>query len=251
MDADAADRPGAGEHSTPVGPDDRLRTAVLAAVGLAALVGGGWWWQAEAPRTGLVADSSGGSPAVQPEARVRAVVPAERSGQSVNFWLVDPGSGVAFRTDPRSGVTVRVDPGTGAVVQVDPRGGAAARVGAGDPETRRAGSGRRQDSGGRRALDSFPDTVWSVQGLLRPTGGIVKQASAERGARHLLQYRCVGPGELLIVVDGAWAADPITSACDGSVTATEVTGRGGPFQVSLSSANAEPLRVEAQLVALG
>ncbi|MFY1596847.1 hypothetical protein [Micromonospora sp. WMMD737] len=251
MDADAADRPetgpDAGGHTTDVGADDRLRGAVLAVAGLAALVGGGLWWQAEAPRTGPAPDLSNVAPAdrarlaAPPDARVRFVVPPEGSGRPASFW----------RVDPRSGATIRTDPRGGAVVGVDPRGGATVRVDAEDPEQRRAGDDRLQAGDGRRGgLASFPDTVWTARAVLSPAEGLVKQASAEGGARHLLQYRCVGPGELLIVVDGAWAADPITSACDGSVTSTEVTGRGGPFQVSLSSANAEPLRVEAQLVAL-
>lgn len=261
MDADAADRPetgpDAGGHTAGVGADDRLRGAVLAVAGLAALVGGGWWWQAEAPRTGPVPDLSNVAPAdrvrfaAPPDAHVRFVVPAEGSGRPASFWLVDPRSGATVRTDPRGGATVRTETREGTTVRVDPRGGATVRVDVEDPEQRRAGDDPLQAGDGRRGrLASFPDTVWTARAVLSPAEGLVKRASAEGGARHLLQYRCVGPGELLIVVEGAWAADPITSACDGSVTSTEVTGRGGPFQVSLSSANAEPLRVDAQLVAL-
>ncbi|MGN9766873.1 hypothetical protein ACTMS2_17150 [Micromonospora sp. SD12] len=250
MDADVADRPESGpdpgERATPAATDDRLHGAVLAVAGLAALVGGGWWWQAEAPRTDPVpAASSVLAPAdrallgVPPDASVRFTVPRGSDGP-VSVW-VDPRNGAAFRADPRNGAAFRTDPRSGARVRVD----------VADPEPRRAGDGWRQEGGGRRSgLDSFPGTLWTARALLSPGEGLVKQASAEGGARHLLQYRCVGPGELLIVVEGAWAADPITSACDGSMTSTEVTGRGGPFQVSLSSANAEPLRVEAQLVAL-
>ncbi|MDT0529554.1 hypothetical protein RM555_11200 [Micromonospora sp. DSM 115977] len=261
MDADAADRsetgPDAGGHTAGVAADDRLRGAVLAVAGLAALVGGGFWWQADAPRTGPVPDLSNVAPpdrarlAAPPDAHARFVVPPEGSGRPASFWLVDPRSGATVRTDPRGGAAVRVDPRGGAAVRVDPRGGAAVRVDADDPEQRRAGDDRLQAGDGRRGrLASFPDTVWTARAVLSPAEVLLKRASAEGGERHLLQYRCVGPGELLIVVEGAWAADPITSACDGSVTSTEVTGRGGPFQVSLSSANAEPLRVEAQLVAL-
>ncbi|SCL60838.1 hypothetical protein [Micromonospora peucetia] len=238
MNVDVADRPesgpDAGEHATPVGADDRLRTAVLAMVGLAALVGGGWWWQAEAPRTGPVATVPSAAPEVgarlgaPPEARVRFVVP-EGSGRPVSFW-VDPSSGAAYRTDPNTGATVRTD--------VDVR------------EPRRLLAGLLDERARTRRLDSYPDPVWTAQAVLSPPQGLVRHAAAEGGARHLLQYRCVGPGELLIVIDGARAADPITSACDGSVHSTEVVGRGGPFQVSLSSANAERLRVEAQLVAI-
>jgi hypothetical protein len=240
MDVDAADRPesgpDAGEHATPVGADDRLRTAVLVVVGLAALVGGGWWWQAEAPRTGPVTATPSAGPGAgarldaPPEAHVRFVVP-EGSGRPTSFWLVDPSSGAAFRTDPTTGTTtVRMD------VDV--------------PEPRRLLDRLLDERARGGTLDSYPDPVWTARAVLSRAEGLVRQASAESGVRHLLQYRCVGPGRLLIVIDGARAADPITSACDGSVTSTEVIGRGGPFRVSLSSANAERLRVEAQLVAL-
>ncbi|MEH0969757.1 hypothetical protein V6U77_01260 [Micromonospora sp. CPCC 205546] len=247
MDADAADRPDAREHATPAGSDDRLRTAVLAVAGLAALIGGGWWWQAEAPGTGPVGSASSAAPGAgggtdgSAAARVHVVSPPGPAN-SRSFWLVDPQTGDATRTDPRSGLIFRVDPGSGTAVRVD--------VGPGAPDARRRTERGLDEAARRGGLDRLPDTVWTAWGLLRSTEGLVKHASAEGGARHSLQFRCVGPGELLIVIDGARAADPITSACDGSVTSTEVTGRGGPFQVSLSSANAEPLRVEAQLVAL-
>lgn len=220
MDAEAADRPGrlpdAGEHATPVGVDDRLRTTVLAVATLAALVGGGWWWQAHPPRTGPVATA----PSAAPDAPLRLVVPAQSD----------------------RGATFRVDPSTGAAFRVDmaPEG----------PDPRRLIEGRLDEAARRSSLGSFPGTIWTTRVRLDGTQGHVQRAFAEGGVRHLLQYRCVGPGELLVVVDGARAADPITSACDGSVTSTEVTGTGGPFQVSLASANAEPLRVEAQLVAM-
>ncbi|MGW4502049.1 hypothetical protein ACWENR_25990 [Micromonospora sp. NPDC004336] len=218
MDAEA-DRPGrvpdAGEHGDPVGADDRWRTAVLAVAALAALVGGGWWWQSAAPRTGPVATA----PSASPEPRLGLAVPAQSA------------RGAAFRVDPNTGAAFRVDVGPGGA---DPRS---------VPQGRLDGAAR----GG--SLGDVPGAVWTTRARLDGTQGHVRQAFAEAGARHLLRYRCLGPGELLVVVDGARAADPITSACDGSVTATEVTGSGGPFQVSLSSANAEPLRVEAQLVA--
>ncbi|MGC5331335.1 hypothetical protein [Micromonospora sp. DT62] len=245
MDADAADRPetgpDAGGQTAGVGADDRLRGAVLAAAGLAALAGGAWWWQAEAPHTGPVGVVSSAAPQAGVRFGARAQPVAPDGARTSSFWLVDPKTGGTVRTDPDSSVTFRVDPRSGDAVRVD--------VGPGS-DARRLIDDRLDEAARRSGLDRFPDAVWTARAVLSPGAGLVKQASAEGGARHLLQFRCVGPGELLIVVDGARAADPITSACDGSVTSTEVTGRGGPFQVSLSSANAEPLRVEAQLVAL-
>ncbi|MCM0678456.1 hypothetical protein NCC78_27830 [Micromonospora phytophila] len=230
MDADAADRPPAGPADRPwadeaadgprVGVDraagDRLRAGVLFGSALVALVAGGLWWQTSAPVTGPLPAAT---PSPQSETRFRSVPEGSEDG-------------VIFRVDPETGAAFRVD--------VD-RGGA-------DPRRLMEQMLDEEASSGR--LDSFPDTVWTQRADLAPERGVVRQAAAEAGARHLLQYRCTGPGELLVVIDGARAADPFTSACDGSVTSTEVTAAGGSFQVALSTANAGPLRVEAQLVAL-
>ncbi|MGN9810505.1 hypothetical protein ACTMSW_14230 [Micromonospora sp. BQ11] len=137
-----------------------------------------------------------------------------------------PAESPPFTVDVDSGIAYRTDPDTGRVTLVVP------------PDT------------DGTTLHSFPDTVWRERSVLTPAEGIVRQARAEAGERHLLQFRCTGPGELLVVVDGARAADPFTAGCNGSTTSTEVTGAGGPFQVSLSAAGAEPLTVEAQLVLL-
>ncbi|MEH1099727.1 hypothetical protein [Micromonospora sp. CPCC 205561] len=259
MDAEAVGRPGdgpgAGAPATPAAAGDRLRTAVLVTAGLAALVGGGWWWQAEAPRTGPAVATG-----AEPEARGRGAAAAQsrrrvdvrvdpRTGAA---FQVDPGTGAAFGIDPRTGTAMGIDPRSGATFRVDPRSGHTIRVEIADdgPDPRRPLDGRLDEAVRRGRLDGLPGTVWTVRTRLDGTAGHVRQHSAEEGARHLLRYRCFGPGELLIVIDGARAADPITSACEGSITSTEVVGRGGPFQVSLSSANTEPLRVEAHLVAL-
>jgi hypothetical protein len=137
-----------------------------------------------------------------------------------------PAASDPFTVDAGSGIAYRTDPDTGRVTYVGP------------PAT------------DGTALNSFPNTVWRERSVLTPDEGIVRQARAEEGDRHLLQFSCTGPGELLVVVDGARAADPFTAGCNGSTTSTEVTGAGGPFQVSLSTVGAEPLRVEAQLVLL-
>ncbi|WP_433388254.1 hypothetical protein [Micromonospora sp. KLBMP9576] len=232
MNVDGADRPEAGPDAgerPASGVDDRLRAVVLAVAGLVALAGGGWWWQAQAPVAGPVAGAPGVAPqaGATPAARVRAVVP-EGAGRPTVF-RVDPSSGAMFRADPSGGVTFRLD---------------------GDvPEPRRALEGLLDERARGGGLDSRPGTVWTVRAALGPAQGLVRDASAVPGADYLLQYRCRGPGELRIVIVGARAAGPLTSACDGSVTSVGIVGRGGPLKVSLSSANAEPLRVEAQLVA--
>ena len=240
MSVDAAGRPGvepdAGARTVRAETDDRLRAAVLAVAGLVGLVGGGWWWQAQAPRTGAV----GVNPSVTSQAGARLGVSSEDGGRVT----VPGGAGrpATIRTaDPATGATFLVDPATGvATLWLD-----------GDvPDPRRLMEGMLDERARGGAPVSHPHPVWSAHTALSPAEGLVKHATARRGGEYLLQYRCLGPGEMLVVIDGARAADPITSACDGSVTSTEVVGRGGLFRVSLSAANAAPLRVEAQLVAV-
>lgn len=135
--------------------------------------------------------------------------------------------------DVRSGVPVHVvDPATGRV-------------------TVSAGNGRPPAARVEGVDESSPATgvVWRVRTTITAEEGLVRRSYARNGDRYLLQFRCTGPGELLIVVDGARYAGPLTSGCAGSVTTvTEVTGVGGPVQVSLSTVNEQPVRVAAQLM---
>lgn len=143
---------------------------------------------------------------------------------------------VAVRDSDRA-LTFRVDPATGAALPVD-------RPSAVDPVE----PFRRYDDDGW--LDRPDDLVWRERATLTPQRPVTRQADRQYGARHVLQFRCTGPGELLVSVVGARAGDPLTSGCDGSLVTTEVTGRGGPLRVVLSTAGTEPVRVEARLVAV-
>ncbi|PZF94961.1 hypothetical protein [Micromonospora deserti] len=206
-----ADQTPTGAEGPPAG--DRLAGGLLGVVALVAVAAGGWWWQANAPATGPVA----GAPSAAPQTGDGFVPGSSARGAS---FRVDPRTGAAFRVDPRD--RVRIDPGTGG-----------------------------EAAGGRRGgLDSFADTIWRERATLTAQDGVFRQAGGGYGARYLLQYRCWGPGELLVVIVGGRSAAPLTSGCDGSVTSTEVTGVGRPVEVGLSTAGAEPVRVEAQLVAL-
>ncbi|MFI7647600.1 hypothetical protein ACIBTZ_16175 [Micromonospora sp. NPDC049460] len=258
MDAEAADRPWteadgprAGAVREPAAAGDRLRAAVLAGSALTALVAGGWWWQTSAPVTGPAA----GAPAPSAQSRyvpgngdaiVSSMVTVDGEG-GVSVWAlpgdrdggatvqVDPRTGAAFRVEPRTGAAFRVDPLTGAAFRVDSGGRAGVRV---DPEAPRLGR--------------LPNTIWRERATLgRENGRVVKQAAGEAATRFLLEYRCTGPGELLVVLERVRAAVPVPMVgCDGSVVSIELTAAGGPFRVSLSTADAEPLRVDAQLVGL-
>ncbi|MEU5949853.1 hypothetical protein ABZ793_30470 [Micromonospora sp. NPDC047465] len=250
MDAEAADRPGAvadGPHAGAVrgavAAGGRLRAAVLAGSALTALVAGGWWWQTGAPATGPAA----GAPAPSAQSRsgyvpgtgdpiVSSRVTVDGEGV-VSVWSLpgDSDGGATVGVDPRTGAAFRVDPLTGAAFRVDSGGRAGVRV---DPEARRLGR--------------LPNTIWRERATLgRENSRVVKQAAGEAATRFLLQYRCTGPGELLVVLERIRAAVPFpTVGCDGTVVSIELTAVGGPFRVSLSTADAEPLRVDAQLVGL-
>ncbi|TCB98981.1 hypothetical protein E0H26_06100 [Micromonospora zingiberis] len=203
-----------------VDPCYRLRGALLAGVGVVALVVGGWWWRAEAPApapTGVGVASDGSLLAT--------------------YWQEDPVSGTMFRQDPGASSLV-LDSATGAVL-VDPRTGAVLQsAGAGGDAAR--GAGRE---GSRR------DVVWTERASLSEGTAVVRAARIGRDERHLLMFSCTGPGELLVTVVGARAADPLTVGCDGAVTTTEMTGSGAPVQVSFSTAGSAPLQLVARLVA--
>ncbi|MGS2613076.1 hypothetical protein ACVCAH_00865 [Micromonospora sp. LZ34] len=211
MDAEAENRPAeGGGDRPPTGFGDRLRTGVLAGLAVAALVTGGWWWRANEP--------------VNPPP---AAPPAAAS---------DSRRQVAVRDSDRA-LTFRVDPATGAALPVD-------RQSVVGPVE----SFPRYDDDGW--LDRPDDLVWRERATLTRERPVTRQADRQYGARHVLQFRCTGPGELLVTVVGARAGDPLTSGCDGSLVTTQVTGRGGPLRVTLSTAGAEPVRVEARLVAV-
>ncbi|MER7330910.1 MULTISPECIES: hypothetical protein [unclassified Micromonospora] len=234
MDAEAArrprtdaDGPRAGADRAPAAARDRLRAAVLAGSALTALVAGGWWWQTSAPATGPLAVAptpSAQSRSGNDDAPVSSMVAVD--GQRVvSVWTLPGDGGASYRVDPRTGAAFRVDSGGRTAVRID-------------SEARR--------------LNRLPNTIWRERATLnRENGRVVKQAAGEAATRFLLQYRCTGPGELLVVLERVRSAAPFPAVeCDGTVVSIELTAVGGPFRVSLSTADAEPLRVDAQLVAL-
>ncbi|WP_433530168.1 hypothetical protein ACQPYA_28930 [Micromonospora sp. CA-263727] len=207
-----------------VDPAYRLRGALLAAVGVAALVVGGWWWQGAAP-------AAGGSPVERAGDRI-----APDGAALATTWLLDAATGAAVQVDPGTGDRFRTEPGTDIVFRLDgDTEGGAIEPGYGYPGARRGG--------GR-------DVVWTERATLRAGESAVRQAVIDRDVPHLLRFSCTGPGELLVVVAGGRAADPMTAGCDGTVTMTEISGTGGPVRVSFSPAGAEPIHLEAGLLDL-
>lgn len=80
-----------------MGPDERVRTALLAGLTVAALAVGGWWWQGSAPVLGQAGPSPSPSASASPS---RAVV------------LLDPATGqVLASVAPEDAVIVHRAPG--------------------------------------------------------------------------------------------------------------------------------------------
>lgn len=90
--------------------------------------------------------------------------------------------------------------------------------------------------------------VWTDRASLSAGSALVREARLTRGERNLLIFSCTGPGELLVTVIGARAADPLTVGCDGTVITTEMTGTGAPVTVSFSTAGAASLMLLARLI---
>ncbi|MEV2238935.1 hypothetical protein [Micromonospora sp. NPDC049891] len=193
----------------------RLRGALLAAVGVAALILGGWWWRVQAPEV-----PSGGD-----------VAPGGSS--AATYWRENQVTGEIVREHPGATATLLVDAHTGAVVGAS--GGPVDPVGTTRP-------------GGTRT--SGAELVWTEQVRLSSGGAVVRQTRMGSGERHLLRLSCTGPGELLIAVSGARSAAPMTVACDGGLVMMELTGTGAPARLSFSPAGSQPVQVEARLIAL-
>ncbi|MGC4852645.1 hypothetical protein ACLQ24_04455 [Micromonospora sp. DT4] len=206
------------------GADDRLRSAVLVGVALAALAVGGWWWRAAAP-----------APAAGPVSPP-VVAPSVSTELERSLARLAPEERVTVRVDPQTGEAVRVrsdprvviDPETGAIADIED--GVGVLVPGSD-------------------LPLFRETIWREQRELAPGEERTRQASDD-GARYLLQYRCTRPGTLAVTSTGAAIAGPPRIDCDGTLASAEVLPGGGLFRVSLSAVGDWPIDVQAQLVAL-
>ncbi|MEU6022429.1 hypothetical protein [Micromonospora sp. NPDC047134] len=126
---------------------------------------------------------------------------------------------------------------TGSRVMVDPRTGRVVGY-----ATESSGDRGMAREGGRGAV------VWTDRASLSAGSALVREARLTRGERNLLIFSCTGPGELLVTVIGARAADPLTVGCDGTVITTEMTGTGAPVTVAFSTAGAASLMLVARLI---
>ncbi|RKN17094.1 hypothetical protein D7147_20720 [Micromonospora musae] len=250
-----------------VDAQDRLRGRVLVGATVLALVVGGWWWRAAAPEDeralglaasvpGLAARAPGAAPPI-------AGLTARATDMRIGPMDVDPGA--VYEVDPATGVAVRAEPGDrlvfrvepdGSVFRVDPETGEVVRVESGAGATGsgsgRYGGGRAATGGANRPLYLPPtsDMLWQEMVTLTQQG-VTRQVGSRQGARFRLLFRCAGPGELHIEISGGRSSGGNGSDCDGALRTQVVTGTGGPLRVSLAAADAEWVRIVAQLVRLG
>ncbi|MEH0828829.1 MULTISPECIES: hypothetical protein [unclassified Micromonospora] len=192
--------------------DDRLRGGLLVAAALLAVTAGGWWWWAEAPATGPRGVAVGTSPPL------RGVVPS-RSPRTLDEVLA---------ANPGTTARVHIDAETGRVIEATELPGEDGEVG----------------------LPRFTDTLWRERLTLIPGQEPVRRQSLADGARHLLQYRCAGAGELQVSIDYGSSTDTARTTCDGGLGAFDLPDRTAPIRIELSAVGPGPVAVAAQLVAL-
>lgn len=191
-------------------PDDWLRGGLLAVAALLAVTAGGWWWWAEAPATGPGPVAVGTSPPP------RGAVPS-RSPLTLDEVLA-----------ANPGVAVRVDAETGRVVEATELPG----------------------EEGEAGLPRFTDTLWRERLTLIPGREPVRRQSVVDGARHLLQYRCTGAGELSISIDHGPGTDTARTTCDGGLGSFDLPDPTAPVRIEFSAVGPGPVELAAQLVAL-
>ncbi|MEH1027940.1 hypothetical protein ACWD6L_10575 [Micromonospora profundi] len=207
------------------GADDRLGSAVLAGVAVAALVVGGWWWRATAPEPTAGPARPTAEPSAEPSvSTVMERVVASGMADGPVRVRIDPETGEVSEAQTRSRVVI--DPATGMIVDID---------------------GPPGDSFGTGDLPLFKETVWRERRELTPGEAVIRQ-SADNGARHLLQVRCTRLGSLAVKVTGARLAGSPRIDCDGTIATAVVLPDGGRIRVSLVSTAGQPVDVQAQLV---
>ncbi|MFI0796729.1 hypothetical protein ACH4OY_29190 [Micromonospora rubida] len=216
---------------------DRLRGGGLAALAVLVVAVGAGWWRAVAPAVG---------PAGGPAAASGA---DERRG---------PGDGSRrVRSGAASGELGRVPPGDGPVViTVDPTTGRVASIFVIDPATGRviewddAGTGHGEDPDG--GLGGLIGTVWQARLTLHPGQSPQRRVVMAATRTHLVRYRCVGPGQLLLVTVRSGHRDSRRATCDGSFATAWLSRGNGPIRIELAAVGRgiAPIVVDARMAAL-
>ncbi|MFI6161869.1 hypothetical protein [Micromonospora haikouensis] len=93
-------------------------------------------------------------------------------------------------------------------------------------------------------------TLWQARLTLRPGLPPQQRAVPAAGSRpHLLQARCTGPGELVLVAFPFGQRESHRVACDGSSTTVLLDG-GKKLRFVLAASGDAPVVVDARLAAL-
>ncbi|MFF3864325.1 hypothetical protein [Micromonospora sp. NPDC001898] len=215
---------------------DRLRGGGLALLGVLVVAVGAEWWRAVAPAVG----PTGG--------------PASASGTDERRG---PGDGTRRTgSGAPSGDPGRVSRGDAPlVVTVDPAGRVRSNLVVIDPPTGRvierydAGTGYGESPDG--GLGGVTGTVWQDRLTLRPGQPSQRRVVEVTTRVHLVQYRCVGPGQLLLVTVRSGHRDSRRVTCDGSL-ATTLSGGNSPIRIELAAVapGIAPIVVDARVAAL-
>ncbi|MEU4478190.1 hypothetical protein AB0F68_09045 [Micromonospora sp. NPDC023966] len=181
-------------------PDERMRSAVLAGLTVAALAAGAGWWRAAAPELGRAAPDPAPSTAafLEPGIRVDAGGPRLRA-------VVDPQTGQVLDQVVLPGP--EADPDEPLVIHEEPDGVVRQRA--------------------------VRYEVWREKSRLTPGGApVTRRANASDGSRFLLTVGCSGPGTVAVGFTGSNAdeSERVVS-CDGRTDVTVLDGSGGPLLV--------------------
>ncbi|WP_405115799.1 hypothetical protein OG559_13945 [Micromonospora sp. NBC_01405] len=216
-----------------VGSDvvDRLRGGGLAALAVLVVAAGTGWWRAVAPAV----DPTGG--------------PATAAGDDERRG---PGDGTRRTgSGATSGDPGRVPRGDERLVVTVDRAGRVTSGAVIDPATGRydAGTGYGEVPDG--GLGGVTGSVWQARLTLRPGQPSQRRVVEATTRVHLVQYRCVGPGQLLLVTVRSGHRDSRRANCDGSAT-TWLSRGSGPVRIELAAAapGIVPIVVDARVVAL-
>ncbi|NBE81137.1 hypothetical protein [Micromonospora rubida] len=216
---------------------DRLRGGGLALLGVLVVAAGAGWWRAVAPAVGPAggpAAASGADERRGPGDGARRTGSGATSGDLGRVPRSDRALTITVGPTGRvtSGVVV-LDPATGRVVE---------RYDVG------TGSGEDPDGG----LGGLIGTVWQARLTLHPGQSPQRRVVMAATRAHLVQYRCVGPGQLLLVTVRSGHRDSHRATCDGSLATAWLSRGNGPIRIELAAAarGIAPIVADARVAAL-
>ncbi|WP_405101249.1 hypothetical protein [Micromonospora sp. NBC_01412] len=221
---------------------DRLRGGGLAALAALVVAASAGWWQAVAPAVGPAggpAAASGADERRGPGDGSRRVRSGAASGELDGMPLNE--APLAFTVDSATGRVTSGGPRRGVIVD-----GATGRV----IERYDAGTGHGEDPDG--GLGGLIGTVWQARLTLHPGQSPQRRVVMAATRTHLVRYRCVGPGQLLLVTVRSGHRDSRRATCDGSFATAWLSRGNGPIRIELAAVarGIAPIVVDARVAAL-